>query len=69
MVATAAVLGGAGHFLHWGWISISLTNALIIAAMVVVFVLALLLPFPGGDEAQPAAVRPPAPPEQDGSRP
>ena len=39
----------AGHYLHWGVISISLTNALIIVAMVVVFVLALLLPFPHGD--------------------
>lgn len=69
MAGAAAALAGAGHYLHWGWISISLTNALIIAAMVVGFVLALLLPFPGGDEAQPAAVRTTAPPEQDGSRP
>lgn len=43
---------GAGHeqlayYLHWGVVQISLTNALIIVGMVVLFVLALVLPFPG----------------------
>jgi hypothetical protein len=38
----------AGHYLHWGVIQISLTNFLIIVAMIVVFVLALVVPFPGG---------------------
>ena len=37
----------AGRYLDWGVISISVTNAAIIAAMVVVFVLALVVPFPG----------------------
>jgi hypothetical protein len=36
----------SGDYLSWGVIHISLTNALIVLAMVVVFVLALLLPFP-----------------------
>jgi hypothetical protein len=42
----------AGRYLDWGVISISVTNAAIIVAMVVVFVLALLLPFPhdSGDD-------------------
>ncbi len=35
----------AGRYLHWGVISISVTNALIILAMIVVFVLALVVPF------------------------
>jgi hypothetical protein len=35
------------HYLHWGVISISLTNAIIIGLMVVAFLLALVLPFPG----------------------
>jgi hypothetical protein len=32
---------------HWGVVQVSVANLLIIAAMIVVFVLALLLPFPG----------------------
>jgi hypothetical protein len=36
----------SGHYLNWSVIHISLTNALIILAMVVVFGLALVLPFP-----------------------
>jgi len=36
----------AGRYVHWGVISISVTNLAIIAAMVVVFVLALVIPFP-----------------------
>ncbi len=36
----------SGHYLVWGVISISVTNAAIIVAMVVVFVLALVVPFP-----------------------
>ena len=38
----------AGHFLHWGVLQISLGNLLVIGVMVAVFVVALLLPFPGG---------------------
>ena len=40
----------AGHYVNWGVVHISVTNLLIIVVMVVVFVLALLLPFPGYDE-------------------
>lgn len=36
----------AGQYVSWGVVSISLTNLLIIGLMVVLFVLALLLPFP-----------------------
>ena len=46
--------GMAGNYLHWGVISISVTNLAIIGAMLVIFVLALLLPFPhGASEASP----------------
>ena len=40
-------IAGAGHYLHWGVISVSVTNLLIIVAMLVLFVLALVVPFPG----------------------
>ena len=39
-----------GRYLHWGVVSISLTNAVIIGLMVVAFLLALVLPFPGGHD-------------------
>jgi hypothetical protein len=37
----------APRYLEWGVVQISLGNLLVILAMVVVFVLALVLPFPG----------------------
>lgn len=49
-ITAAAVSAGAGTYLHWGVISVSLTNALIILAMVVVFVLAIVVPFPRARE-------------------
>jgi hypothetical protein len=54
-VAAGAPPAAATHYLQWGVIQISLTNFLVIVAMVVVFVLALVLPFPGGrpDERRP----------------
>ncbi len=44
----ASPLSGRSHYLHWGVIQISLTNFVIIVAMVVIFVLALVVPFPHG---------------------
>jgi hypothetical protein len=40
-------LTGKGHYLEWGIIQISYANALVILLMIVVFVLALVVPFPG----------------------
>jgi ABC-type proline/glycine betaine transport system permease subunit len=39
-------LGGTGRYIHWGFIQISVANLVVIGLMVVVFVLAILLPFP-----------------------
>jgi hypothetical protein len=36
-----------GVYLHWGVIQISLANLVVIGLMIVVFVIALLAPFPG----------------------
>jgi len=55
MSLTALVQAGAGSYVHWGWFSISLTNLLIIAAMLVVFVLALVVPFGHGGGSGPAS--------------
>jgi len=37
----------AGRYVHWGVVLISVTNLLVIVAMVILFVLALVVPFPG----------------------
>ena len=36
-----------GTYLHWGVIQISVANLIVIGLMLLVFVLALVLPFPG----------------------
>ena len=46
MVQMASVVfAPSGHVLSWGWFSIELANLLIILAMVLLFVVALLVPF------------------------
>jgi hypothetical protein len=40
-------LNNLGHYLHWHFILISVSNLIVIGLMVVTFVAALLLPFPG----------------------
>ena len=39
-------LNGPGRYVHWGFIQISLANLVVIALIVVVFVAAVLVPFP-----------------------
>jgi hypothetical protein len=46
MTNGSGLLSGHSYYLHWGVIQISLTNFLIIVFMVVVFAVALVLPFP-----------------------
>ncbi|HXX89902.1 MAG TPA: hypothetical protein VEI83_06750 [Acidimicrobiales bacterium] len=45
MLASAIDLNNTGHYLHWGFIQISAANLVVIALMVVVFVLAVVIPF------------------------
>ena len=40
-------LEGNGRYLHWHFINISVANLIVIGLMLVAFVLAILLPFPG----------------------
>jgi hypothetical protein len=47
-VAAPVNLNHPGHYLQWGVIQLSVANLIVIAVMIVVFVLALLLPFPNG---------------------
>ncbi len=46
LLAALINLNGPGHYVHWGFIQISVANLVVILLMVAVFVLAILLPFP-----------------------
>lgn len=48
MLSASGWLAGRPYFVHWGVVQISLPNLLVIIAMLVLFVLALILPFPRG---------------------
>ena len=52
LIGALVNLGGDGTYLHWGFIQISAGNFVVIVLMVVVFVLAILIPFhrPEGDD-------------------
>ncbi len=52
MMASLIDLNRVGHYLHWGFIQLSVANAVIIGLMVVVFVLAIALPFRAGHRAR-----------------
>jgi len=47
-VAAPVNLNHTGHYVHWGVIQISVANLVVIGLMVLLFVAALLLPFPKG---------------------
>jgi hypothetical protein len=48
VLAAPVNLNHPGHYVHWGVIQISVANLVVIGVMVLLFVLALLLPFPKG---------------------
>ena len=48
MLGALVDLSHTGHYLHWGFIQLSVANAVVILLMVVVFVLALIIPFRAG---------------------
>ncbi|MGC8463697.1 MAG: cytochrome b N-terminal domain-containing protein [Acidimicrobiales bacterium] len=66
LFASVVNLNAPGHYFHWGFVLISLGNLLVIVAMLVLFVLALLVPFvhsrhgepPGGSTAGTAPTAP-----------
>ena len=47
-VAAPVNLDHRGHYVHWGVIQISVANLVVIGIMIVIFVAAILLPFPKG---------------------
>lgn len=47
-LAAVVDLGRRPRYVHSGWFLISVPNLIVIALMLAIFVLALVLPFPGG---------------------
>jgi hypothetical protein len=39
-------LNGHGRYIHWGFIQLSYANFVVIVLMIIVFILAIVLPFP-----------------------
>jgi hypothetical protein len=53
LVGSLINLNGSGHYVHWGFIQISVANLVLIGLMVAVFIAAILVPFRrhgGGDQ-------------------
>jgi len=50
MSALSIVAEGPGKYIHWGVIQISVANLAIIGVMILLFILALVVPFPSHDE-------------------
>ncbi len=46
----SAALDNPATYFSWGWLQISVGNLVVILVMLVLFVLALVLPFPGGHD-------------------
>jgi hypothetical protein len=46
------MMWAAGKYIDWGVVSISLTNLLVIVGMIVIFLLALVIPFPRGHRGE-----------------
>lgn len=44
----AAGLDGTGKYVHWGVVQLSVANLAVIGVIVVLFVAAILIPFPDG---------------------
>ena len=52
------IFESAPHYLHWGWVQISIANLIVIAVMLVVFVAAVAFRMPAHhDKAQPEDLR------------
>ena len=53
LVGSLVNLDHPGHYVHWGFIQLSVANLVVIGLMVILFVAAILIPFRrhgGGDQ-------------------
>ncbi len=51
-IAALVDLNDPAHYVHWHWFQMSVANVVVILLMIVVFVAAILLPFPKGRREQ-----------------
>jgi hypothetical protein len=58
MSATTVLATDAGTYVHWGVISVSVANLVVVGLMILLFVLALVVPFPGHRDDHAAEDRP-----------
>jgi uncharacterized membrane protein len=47
IVGAIVNLDHPAHYIHWGWFQMSIANFVVVLLMVAVFVLAIVVPFPG----------------------
>jgi len=52
LLAAVVPLDGRPRYVHHGWFLISVANLVVIVAMIVVFALSIVVPFPGGRKRQ-----------------
>ena len=52
MSLATSTMNGPGHFLNWGWFSISAGNLVVVLAGIALFLGALWLPFPGDHQSR-----------------
>ena len=52
MSGLSIVAEAPGKYIHWGVIQISVANLAIIGVMILLFILALVVPFPTGHDEQ-----------------
>jgi hypothetical protein len=47
ILAALVPLNTVGHYIHWHFLQISIANLVVIVVMILTFIAALALPFPG----------------------
>ena len=52
MLPAVVDLNGPAHYVHWHFFQMSVANVIVILLLIVVFILAILLPFPSRELEQ-----------------
>jgi hypothetical protein len=52
LLAAIFNLNNPAHYVHWHFFQMSVSNVIVILSMIVVFILAILIPFPSAGREQ-----------------